>query len=89
MKDAYPELIESADRIAEMIKGEETRFAHTLDIGLKQLEALLNLTRQDYEHHAGSAEYGVSTKYGGVQEFERATGLSAEDVAKQDVWAST
>ena len=33
MKDAYPELVESADRVAEMIKGEETRFAHTLDEG--------------------------------------------------------
>jgi alanyl-tRNA synthetase len=38
MKDAYPELIESANRVAETIDGEETRFAHTLDIGLKQLE---------------------------------------------------
>ena len=34
MKDAYPELIESANRVSETIKGEETRFAHTLDIGL-------------------------------------------------------
>ena len=33
MKDAYPELIETADRVAETIKGEETRFAHTLDVG--------------------------------------------------------
>jgi alanyl-tRNA synthetase len=38
MKDAYPELIESANRVSETIKGEETRFAHTLDIGLKRLE---------------------------------------------------
>src|SRR5579864_9206056 len=38
MKDAYPELVESADRVAEMIKGEETRFAHTLDVGLQRLE---------------------------------------------------
>ena len=38
MKDAYPELIESTNRVAETIKGEETRFAHTLDIGLKRLE---------------------------------------------------
>jgi alanyl-tRNA synthetase len=38
MKDAYPELVESADRVAEMIKGEETRFAHTLDIGLTRLD---------------------------------------------------
>jgi alanyl-tRNA synthetase len=37
MKDAYPELIESANRVSETIKGEETRFAHTLDIGLKRL----------------------------------------------------
>ena len=33
-------LIESANRVAETIKGEETRFAHTLDIGLKRLEAI-------------------------------------------------
>ncbi len=39
MKDAYPELVESADRVAEMIKGEETRFAHTLSEGLKFLES--------------------------------------------------
>ncbi len=38
MKDAYPELIESANRVSETIRGEETRFAHTLDIGLHKLE---------------------------------------------------
>jgi alanyl-tRNA synthetase len=58
MKDAYPELIESANRVSETIKGEETRFAHTLDEGLKMLdhqlnqavaEALLKLTGSDVE----------------------------------------
>ena len=44
MKDAYPELVESADRVAEMIKGEETRFAHTLSEGLKILESDLMQT---------------------------------------------
>jgi alanyl-tRNA synthetase len=39
MKDAYPELIETANRVSETIKGEETRFAHTLDVGLGKLEA--------------------------------------------------
>jgi alanyl-tRNA synthetase len=39
MKEAYPELVESGDRVAEMIKGEETRFAHTLDVGLERLDA--------------------------------------------------
>jgi len=38
MKDAYPELIESATRVSETIKGEEIRFAHTLDEGLKRLD---------------------------------------------------
>ncbi len=38
MKDAYPELIETANRVSETIKGEETRFAHTLDEGLKRLQ---------------------------------------------------
>jgi len=38
MKDAYPELIESAERVAKVVFTEETRFAHTLDIGLKRLE---------------------------------------------------
>ena len=33
MKDAYPELVETANRVSETIKGEETRFAHTLEIG--------------------------------------------------------
>src|SRR5271166_4223345 len=45
MKDAYPELIESANRVSETIRGEETRFAHTLDIGLKRLEDLLNAAK--------------------------------------------
>src|SRR5208283_314911 len=38
MREAYPELIENTHRIYETVKGEETRFAHTIDIGLKRLE---------------------------------------------------
>ena len=38
MKSAYPELIETADRIASLVKGEETRFTRTLDAGLGPLE---------------------------------------------------
>jgi alanyl-tRNA synthetase len=40
-KDAYPELNETADRVAKTVHIEETRFAHTLDVGLEKLEALL------------------------------------------------
>ncbi|MGB6776229.1 MAG: alanine--tRNA ligase [Terriglobales bacterium] len=39
MQDAYPELKEAADRVSKSVLGEETRFAHTLDEGLKRLTA--------------------------------------------------
>ncbi len=41
MQDAYPELNETADRVSKTVHLEETRFAHTLDVGLEKLEELL------------------------------------------------
>ncbi len=38
MKVAYPELLDSAERVAKVVETEETRFAHTLELGLKRLE---------------------------------------------------
>jgi alanyl-tRNA synthetase len=38
MKEAYPELNSSAERVARAVETEETRFAHTLDIGLQRLD---------------------------------------------------
>src|SRR3954471_4004148 len=38
MKDAYPELMETAERVSKVVYEEERRFAHTLDLGLKKLE---------------------------------------------------
>src|ERR1700675_2189734 len=46
MRDAYPELKETADRVSTIVLAEETRFAHTLDIGLKKLEDLLDEARR-------------------------------------------
>src|ERR1700678_1869339 len=42
MQDAYPELNETADRVSNAVAVEETRFAHTMDVGLAKLETLLN-----------------------------------------------
>ena len=39
MKDAYPELADSADRVATVVQGEEVRFAHTLEVGLREYSA--------------------------------------------------
>jgi alanyl-tRNA synthetase len=38
MAEAYPELRESSERVSKAILAEETRFAHTLDLGLQKLE---------------------------------------------------
>ncbi len=38
MKDAYLELVDSAERVSKVVHDEERRFAHTLDVGLEQLE---------------------------------------------------
>src|SRR5258708_7436176 len=38
MSDAYPELIESAKKVADVALAEETRFSHTLETGWKEME---------------------------------------------------
>jgi len=38
MRDAYPELGETADRISKAVSAEEQRFAHALDVGFERLE---------------------------------------------------
>jgi alanyl-tRNA synthetase len=47
MQDAYPELKESAERVSRAVHGEETRFIHTLELGLKRLEEDFEQTK----HH--------------------------------------
>ncbi len=37
MQDAYPELKEGSERVSKAVHAEETRFARTLDLGLKKL----------------------------------------------------
>ncbi|MBV8208238.1 MAG: alanine--tRNA ligase [Acidobacteria bacterium] len=46
MRDAYPELVETAEQVARAIYAEETRFAHTLDIGLARLDELIGKSGQ-------------------------------------------
>src|SRR4051794_33239390 len=42
MNDGYPELNETAERVSKAVLAEETRFAHTMEVGLEKLETLLN-----------------------------------------------
>ena len=40
MRDAYPELNETADRVSKAVRVEETRFAHTMDVGVGEARDL-------------------------------------------------
>src|SRR5271163_769338 len=47
MRAAYPELAESADRVARVVRAEEERFGRTLALGSKQLDAAIEQVRKD------------------------------------------
>ena len=46
MKDAYPELKETAERVSKVVLTEEIRFARTLELGLSSLEQELSNARE-------------------------------------------
>jgi alanyl-tRNA synthetase len=52
MQDAYPELKETAERTSRAIHSEETRFSHTLELGLEKLEELIRQTLALRRHRA-------------------------------------
>jgi alanyl-tRNA synthetase len=58
MRDAYPELAQSAERVAAVIQAEEARFARTLELGNKNLDSFLFLklgADADYFFRAGKS----------------------------------
>jgi alanyl-tRNA synthetase len=63
MRDAYPELDETADRVSKTVLAEERRFAHTLDLGLRKLEEIFRSVR-DIQHN---------TRFALVDDIVRAT----------------
>jgi alanyl-tRNA synthetase len=46
MQTAYPELVESAERVSRVIRAEEDRFGRTLALGSKQLDAAIEQARE-------------------------------------------
>ena len=66
MVDAYPELNDTLDRISKAVLAEETRFAHTLDIGLDKLEALLKQSKDDL---AGEEAFKLYDTFGMPLDF--------------------
>jgi alanyl-tRNA synthetase len=56
MQDAYPELRETTERVSKTVLAEETRFAHTLDVGLKELENEIRKTLDNYRQSKSFAK---------------------------------
>jgi alanyl-tRNA synthetase len=54
MTDAYPELNETAERVSKAVLAEETRFAHTMEVGLKKLEEDLDRSLDNYQLHTAA-----------------------------------
>ncbi len=54
MQDAYPELRESKGRVAEVVRTEEQRFAHTLELGLTKLEEDIDSLFEESMRERGS-----------------------------------
>src|SRR6201998_1900717 len=66
MKDAYPELNETADQVVRAVRVEETRFAHTMDVGLEKLETLL---KNSPEQLAGEDAFKLYDTFGMPLDF--------------------
>src|SRR5579862_2296750 len=66
MQDAYPELRETAERVSKAVHAEETRFAHTMDVGLEKLEALL---KNSPEKLAGEDAFKLYDTFGMPLDF--------------------
>ncbi|HEY6349591.1 MAG TPA: alanine--tRNA ligase [Candidatus Angelobacter sp.] len=57
MKNAYPELIDSAERVSKIVYEEERRFANTVDLGLQKLEEMLDEGLQTAQAHSQLASF--------------------------------
>ncbi len=66
MRDAYPVLNETADRVSKAVQVEETRFAHTMDVGLEKLETLLRASK---ERLAGEDAFKLYDTFGMPLDF--------------------
>jgi alanyl-tRNA synthetase len=75
MRDAYPELEESAARVARVLDAEETRFARTVDVGLKKLDEDLTALFREFDSEKLQKD---------IQEMRRFQADVQENTAKLD-----
>jgi alanyl-tRNA synthetase len=56
MKDAYPDLIGSADRVSKVIEAEERQFDRVLKLGLNEWDRAVNQLVDEYRKNASNSE---------------------------------
>jgi alanyl-tRNA synthetase len=78
MKVAYPELIETSDRVAQTLDEQENRFKRTLNVGLPKLEDLMNRTTLAATDFVRQRQGGVSAT-AATAERNLVTDLRAND----------
>ena len=94
MQDAYPELKETADRVSKAVLAEETRFAHTMEVGLEkleeqlaeQLESFQQLTNEKYGEQIESAMIRMHEVQEAIDQLE---GLPREVRKEMEDWLET
>jgi alanyl-tRNA synthetase len=64
MKDAYPELEETASLVHRVVFSEETRFMRTLDVGLKKLEEHIELNLAGKMQMSGEVAFQLYDTFG-------------------------
>ena len=83
MKDAYPELVENSKRVAELVLSEERRFAHTLDLGLKKLDELIDSARLGHNFELGNLTRDIAEQNAIVHASLREGGEAADTIYRQ------
>jgi alanyl-tRNA synthetase len=74
MQAAYPELKESADRVAKVVEAEERQFARVLEIGSRKLDQLIRSGGADYAASSGEGS-GSGAGTGSGSGFGDGTGF--------------
>ena len=65
MRDAYPELKETADRVSKVVEAEERQFARAVSVGLARLESeLAPLVGKPSSVYPGAAAFHLYETYG-------------------------
>jgi alanyl-tRNA synthetase len=94
MKDAYPELKQSVDKVSQVVRAQEVRFAHTLDDGTKRLfgdlaELVRSLLLSEYRDNPNElVRDAIVSRYSSIQSDALAIGGVLDEFLKAPNWSN-